>query len=105
VQSLLFIAQNAHRIVAADKRCMALGTRQTLEFLLEDELRLMRTNIVMPVDNSPCMVIEWWVHNGPRMPLLYVFAKVAIVTPISTVEIERQFSCNGKFCIRIYYNK
>ena len=102
MQSLLFIAQNAYRIASADKRSVSIGIRQTLEVLFEDELRLMRTDTELPVDNCPTTVIGWWAQNGSRMPLLYVFARVAIVTPIATVEVERAFSCNGKFCIRIY---
>ena len=102
MQSLLFVAQNAFRIVGSDKRSVSLGIRQALEVLFEDELRLMRTDTELPVDNSPATVIGWWAHNGSRMPLLHVFARVAIVTPIATVEVERAFSCNGKFCIRIY---
>lgn len=88
--------------MGTDKRSVVLGVRQTLEVLFEDELRLVRSDIEPPVDNSPLSVIEWWARNGPRMPLLYLFAKVALVTPIATAEVERQFACNGKFCIRIY---
>jgi hypothetical protein len=93
----MYIAQRVESLVRADKRSVTVGFRQTLEQMFEEELKSVRADAVRLVDVTPAAAIEWWLHCGPSMPLLYVFARVAIVTPVSTVEVERKFATNGKF--------
>lgn len=91
----MYIAQRVESLVRADKRSVTVGFRQTLEQMFEEELKSMRADAVGLVDVTPAAAIEWWLHSGPSIPLLYVFARVAIVTPVSTVEVERRFATNG----------
>jgi hypothetical protein len=101
VQSLIHITQNIDQIVRATGRNMLFSYRQTMECLFEDELRSMRTHTVLPADNSSTGAVDWWSQHGSQLPLLQVFARIAIVTGVGTVELERQFSCQSKllFCI------
>ena len=92
----MYITQSIDQIVRAVNRSISFAYRQAMERLFEDELRSIRTNAVLPADTSPAGTVEWWLKYGSHLPLLHVFAKVAIVTSIATVEVEREFACQGK---------
>lgn len=89
------VVQEADAIVRAHG--ITMSYKQTLEGLLTAEIETLRSGIELPLDNSPAATIKWWSRHGPDLPLLYVFAKVAIVTAIANVDVERQFGCEGKF--------
>jgi len=95
VQEMPLVVQEADSIVRAHG--ITLSYKQTLEGLLTAEIQTIRSSIELPLDSSPTATIQWWNRYGPDLPLLYVFAKIAIVTAIANVEVERQFGCEGKF--------
>lgn len=78
---------------------MPVSYRETLEELLYHELQTIQMHTAQLDDISSDGVVEWWAQNGSKLPLLNVFARVAIITPIVTLEVERQFGCQGEFII------
>ncbi len=80
--------------------CVApVSYRQTLEELLNHELQMIRLHAIHLSDNNSDTVVDWWAQYSTKMPLLNVFGRIAIVTPIVTLEVEREFSCQGELTI------
>lgn len=81
---------------ATAKGAVPINYRQSLEKQLEDELRSLRSHAAQLTDNNSKTVFDWWARHGLTMPLLYSYAQIGMITPIVTLEVEREFGCQGK---------
>jgi hypothetical protein len=98
VQTLPYIAQSADKCVreAVAQSTVSIGYRRILEGILSTELQSIRSDAVLLSDYDPSSTIGWWAAHGSKTPLLHSLAKVAIITPIATIDVERAFSSLGK---------
>jgi hypothetical protein len=88
LQTLPLLHRHVVRIFNGETRPTADAQRRVF-----DEIMYLR-NAQCPSTCSLGASSEWWIEQRRAMPVLYLLARIAAITPLSTVPVEQLFGVN-----------